>query len=228
MESPRKTRRRVAIVEDHTFQRVRTEELMRVHLSAKIVFSGASAPDFLAWIRSASSNDFPELLVLDLKVDRGPSVEAHDVKALLASGIRILVISALSSPALVAQVVRAGVTGVVSKQDSESDVPTAIHAVLRGESWMTTAVSGMLAADAGEAKLSIQEMRALVLYGSGLTIEEVGAAMNIGRETAKQYLERVKRKYAANGVKVSSKLDFAWIAWSNGFTYPRLPSQKVA
>lgn len=214
-------RRRVAIVEDHAFQRVRTEEVMRESASAEIVFSGESSPQFLSWMRSAPRTERPELLILDLKVDRGPSVEVHDVASLLASGMHILVVSALSSPALVTQVVRAGVTGVVSKQDSESDFLAAVHAVLRGDKWISEEVEAMLAADAGHANLSIQEMRALVLYASGLTTKEVGAAMNISRETAKQYLERVKRKYAANGVRIQSKLDFAWIAWINGFTYPR-------
>lgn len=215
---------RVAIVEDHMLQRIRTEELLRGDGSFEIVFSGESAPDFVHWVRGAAANERPHLLLLDLMVDRRPSVEVELVERLLAAGLRILVFSALASPVLVRKIVRAGVTGVVGKRDTEADILTAAKAAARGESWVSTELAVIIAGDSNRPSLSIQEERALVFYASGLTLDEVGAAMNISRETAKQYLDRVKKKYSANGVEVRTKLDFGRIAWVDGYLDPAAPA----
>ncbi|MDP5226572.1 MULTISPECIES: response regulator transcription factor [Arthrobacter] len=212
-----KARWRVAIVEDHLLQRNRTEELVTRGEDFDIVFSGSSAPEFVTWVRAAPPGQWPHLLLLDLMVDRAPSVDVELVKALLKTGLRIVVISALASPPLTRSIIRAGVTGVVGKRDSEEDIVKAIRAVLRGEDWMTSEVASLIAGDPDRPALSIQEERALVLYASGLTLEQVATAMNVGRETAKQYLDRVKKKYASAGFMVRSKLDFGRIAWSDGY-----------
>jgi len=219
---------RVAIVEDHTLQRMRTEDLLRRDANFEIVFSGASAPEFLQWSKTVSREHRPHLLILDLMVERQPSVDVELVRALLDAGLKIVVLSALASPPLVRSIIQAGVSAIVGKRDQEDDIMAAIGAVLRGEEWMTTELATVIAGDPERPKLSIQEERALVLYASGLTVQQVAEAMNIGRETAKQYLDRVKKKYAAAGVSVRSKLDYGRIAWSEGYVDPSLPSDGSA
>jgi DNA-binding NarL/FixJ family response regulator len=214
---------RVAIVEDHTLQRARTEELLHRQRGFEVVFSGVSAPEFVAWVRATTREQRPHLLVLDLMIDREPSVDVGLVESLLRAGLRIVVLSALASPPLVRSIVRAGVSGVVSKRDREEDILAAIYAVLRGDEWMSTELASVIAGDPDRPSLSVQEERALVLYASGLTLEQVAELMNIGRETAKQYLDRVKKKYSAAGVVVRSKLDLGRIAWAEGYVDPTLP-----
>lgn len=215
---------RVAIVEDHTMQRKRTEELLGSTGEFEVVFSGVTSLDFLAWSKSVSLEQRPHLLVLDLMADRQSNVEVELVRMLLDAGLKIVVLSALVSPGLVRGVIQAGVAAVVGKRDTEEDILAAIRAVLRGEEWMTTELATVIAGDPTRPALSIQEERALVLYASGLTMAEVAEAMNIGRETAKQYLDRVKKKYAAAGVSVKSKLDYGRIAWQAGYLDPADPA----
>lgn len=214
---------RVAIVEDHTLQRKRTEELIGRTGEFDVVFSGESAPEFLSWSKTAPRERRAQLLVLDLMVERQPSVDVRLVRAFLDAGLHIVVLSALASPPLVRSIVQAGVSAIVGKRDDEQDILAAIRAVLRGEEWMTTELATVIAGDPDRPRLSIQEERALVLYASGLTVQQVAEAMNIGRETAKQYLDRVKKKYAASGVSVRSKLDYGKIAWQDGYVDPSLP-----
>ncbi|MBL3699989.1 response regulator transcription factor [Leucobacter luti] len=215
---------RIAIVEDHLLQRTRTEELLRRAGAYEIVFSGESAPDFTRWAEATPRSGRPHLLLLDLMVDRRPSVSPAQVEVMVKAGLKVLVLSALASPTLVRQVVRAGVSGVVGKRDSEADILAAIAAVLSGAEWMTPELASVIAGDPDRPALSVQEERALVLYASGLSVDEIGAAMNIGRATAKQYLDRVKKKYASVGVPVRSKLDYGRVAWADGYLDPSLPS----
>ncbi|HMR50196.1 MAG TPA: hypothetical protein PKE40_13130 [Arachnia sp.] len=171
-------------------------------------------------MRTAPSTRRPHLLVLDLMVDHQPSVDVAVVESLLKAGLRIVVLSALASPSLVRRIVKVGVHGVIGKRDSEEDVLAAVRAVLRGEEWVTPELAKVVAGDPERPRLSLQEERALVLYATGLTIEQVATSMNIGRETAKQYLDRVKRKYAEAGMPVRTKLDFGRIAWNEGLLDP--------
>ena len=203
-------------------QRLRTEQLMGRTGEFDVVSSTETLPDFMAWLRTTPPRLRPHLLILDLLVDRRPSVDVAVVEALLKAGLRIVVLTGLASPPLVRRIVKAGVTGIVGKRDSEEDLLTAVRAVLHGEEWMTSELAGIIAGDPRRPQLSVQEERALVLYATGLTIEQVAGSMNISRETAKQYLERVKKKYTAAGVTVRNQLDFGRIAWTEGLVDPTL------
>lgn len=211
---------RVAIVEDHLLQRRRTEQLLGAEDGLRIVHSCESMPQFLGWLSTTSVRERPHLLVLDLMVDRQPSVDPATVKALVDSGLRVLVLSALAAPPLVKNVIQAGVGGVVGKRDAEEDILAAVWAVLRRGEWMTTELASVIAGDPSRPTLSVQEERALVLYASGLTMDAVASSIGVKYDTAKQYLDRVKAKYAAAGRPVSTKLDLGRAAWADGYVDP--------
>lgn len=210
----------VAVVEDHLLQRKRTEELVAAQPGLHPVWSGETLPEFLAWLERVSENDRPHLLLLDLMVERGPSVTTEAVETVVHAGIRILVISALASPALIRRVIRAGVDGVVGKRDSEADIVAAIWTALGRGHWMTPELAGIIASDENRPALSEQEERVLVLYASGLTLESVGEALGIKSDTAKKYLYRVKVKYAAVGRSVNTKLELNEAARQDGLLEP--------
>lgn len=216
---------RIAVIEDHLLQRNRIEELIGEQQDLEVVFSGETAPDFVRWLRESPKEQWPQLLILDLLVDRAPSVDVALVESLVKAGLHIVVLSALASPPLVRQIIKAGVTAVVGKRDSEEDILNAIRAVLRGDEWMTPELAGIIAGDPDRPQLSIQEERALILYASGLSLEDVAEAMNLRPGTAKQYIDRVKAKYSAVGVTARTRLDLGRIAWTDGYVDPTLPRE---
>lgn len=206
---------RVAVVEDHLLQRRRTEELLDSQ-GLEVVCSCETLPEFVDWLGRCDPGRRPHLLILDLTVERGPSVDPRVVQTLTGGGMRVLVLSALASPTQVREVIRAGVGGVLGKRDSESDIVAAIWAVLRRGHWVTPELAGLMAADAARPRFSDQEERALVLYASGLTLDAVAAALGVRPDTAKKYLARVKAKYAAAGRPARTKVDLGREAMRDG------------
>lgn len=204
---------RVAVVEDHVLQRKRIEDLLSGQ-GFVVVHSCETLPEFMEWL---VGNEQPDLLVLDLMVDRRPPVDPSVVTDLVHAGQRIVVLSALGSPLLVQQVVRAGVAGIVGKRDSEEDLMKAVRAVVRDGEWMTSELASVIAGDADRPKLSFQEERALVLYASGLAIDAVARAIGVRPETAKGYLTRVKAKYATLGRSAQTKLELYQQAVLDGY-----------
>jgi DNA-binding NarL/FixJ family response regulator len=217
---PRRYEWRVAIVEDHMMQRKRTEQLVTAQSGLQVVWSGDTLPDFLGWVGTAPDQLRPHLLVLDLMVERGPSVNPDVVRALTRSGIKVLVLSAMASPELVRKVLRAGIGGIAGKRDSEADIVAAMWTVIGRGQWLTPELASVIAGDGDRPQLSDQEERALVLYASGLTLDAVAEALGVKKDTAKKYLSRVKAKYAAAGRPASTKLDLNAVAQQDGYLDP--------
>lgn len=208
---------RIAVVEDHLLQRLRTEDLLDSQRGLAVVHSSETLSEFVVWLRSRSATEKPHLLVLDLVVERGPNVDPDVVRALVRSGIRVLVLSAMASPPLVREILRCGVDGIVGKRDPESDIVAAAWSILGGRHWVTPDLASVIATDERRPKLSGQEERALVLYASGLTLDAVASALDVKVETARTYLNRVKSKYAEAGRPVRSKVDLSRVAAVDGY-----------
>lgn len=212
---------RVAVVEDHVLQRERTEEVLRTQAGVKVVCRCETLPQFLEWLKITPKASHPHLLVLDLIVERGQSADPAVVASLVrGSGLKVLVLSAMASPVLVRETLKAGVSGFVGKRDSSETLVKAVHTVLNGSSWITPEVASVIAADPNRPALSGQEERALVLYAAGLTTAAVAERIGVKRDTAKKYLDRVKKKYAETGRTVSTKTDLYRIAVADGFIDP--------
>ncbi|HWL45503.1 MAG TPA: hypothetical protein VNQ73_21360 [Ilumatobacter sp.] len=209
--------RRVAVVEDHLLQRNNTVALLAAQRDLRVVFAGETLPDLVVWLAGARPEERPHLTLLDLMVDRRPNADPAVVERLIANGVRVLVFSAMASPALVRQMMRVGVSGVVGKRDSEADILAAVRTVLGGGAWTTSELAAVIATDPRRPKLSVQEERALVLYASGLTMEATAAAIGVQRDTAKKYIERVKDKYLAAGRPLRSKLDLHRVVDEDGW-----------
>jgi DNA-binding NarL/FixJ family response regulator len=208
---------RIAVVEDHLLQRRATVALLDEQTGIRVVFECETFPELIRWLSDLPPSARPHLVVLDLLADRGPSVDPDAVRALVAEGIRIVVVSAMSSPPLLRRVLRAGATGVVGKRDPEEDLIAAVWTVLGRRRWMSLDVHLVLAGAGDRPRLSDQEERTLVLYATGLTLEEVAAALGVKRETAKTYLERVKKKYAALDRPARTKTDLVRHAVADGY-----------
>ena len=68
--------------------------------------------------------------------------------------------------------------------------------------------------------LSHQERRALQLYATGMPMKSVARKMTISDETVKQYLGRVREKYARAGRAAPTKLELYHRAVEDGHLLP--------
>jgi DNA-binding CsgD family transcriptional regulator len=59
----------------------------------------------------------------------------------------------------------------------------------------------------GSVQLSAQEERALLLYSSGMKLASVARIMGITTGTAKEYIRRVRAKYADSGEPLPTKVE---------------------
>ncbi len=162
-----------------------------------------------------------QVVLLDLELGDGSTAEAN-VAAIRAAGPAVLVLSASDRPAAVRGAIRAGALGYVLKNEETAQVRAAIRAVAAGQDWVSPRLAYILATDDAPDRpvLSPQETRALQLYATGMPMKSVARRMTISEETAKQYVGRVREKYARAGRAAPTKLELYHRAVEDGYLPP--------
>jgi two-component system, NarL family, nitrate/nitrite response regulator NarL len=162
-----------------------------------------------------------DVVLLDLDLDDGTTVE-RNVAAILAAGPAVLVLSASDKPLAVRAAMRAGALGYALKNEPTRQIQAAIREVAAGRDWISPRLAYILATDdaADKPTLSHQERRALQLYATGMPMKSVARKMTISDETVKQYLGRVREKYARAGRAASTKLELYHRAVEDGHLPP--------
>lgn len=204
---------RVVILDDHPLFHQGLVAWMRAHAPMlEVAYSGEDVDAALGAAEDAA------VVLLDL--DLGP--EAPPLADLVArfqeAGCNVLIVSALGSPRVVRQGLSAGALGYMSKREEPAELLTAIRTVAGGEGFLTPEMASILAeAPEDVPTLSIQELTALRLYASGLKLDSVARRMNVSSSTAKEYLDRVRAKYAQAHRHVRSKSEMQRAAIEDGF-----------
>jgi two-component system, NarL family, nitrate/nitrite response regulator NarL len=162
-----------------------------------------------------------DVVLLDVDLGDGTTVE-QNVAALLAAGPAVLVLAASHKPVSVRAAMRAGALGYVLKNEETSQVRAAIKAVAAGKDWISPRLAYIFATDDAPDRpaLSAQEMRALQLYATGMPMKSVARKMEISEQTAKQYVGRVRQKYARARRAAPTKLELYYRAVEDGHLPP--------
>ena len=194
---------RIAIVDDHKMLLgALTEWIRNAADDITMVAAVASWPELL------THPEFPVdvvLLDLDLKDNIPVSLKLSTLKT---TGVRTVLMSTYSEPAVVREALAAGALGYLVKSEDAVMIVEAIRAASTGESFISAELD--LALNAGEVggapKLSAQERRVMALYGAGEPVKAVAFQLGISDETAKSYLKRIREKYRVAGYDVGTKV----------------------
>ena len=204
---------RLAIVDDHEVFAEALTVWSRDHLAdVEVVYAG---PD------PAAVPAGTDLVLLDIDLGPGTGPVAQVTADLVASGAAVLLVSALAEASRIRPGLVAGALGYVPKRAGAETLYEAIEAALRGESYVSPEMAAVMMAANDTPDLSDQERSALRLYASGLKLESVARRMNVSPSTVREYLARVRRKYAGVGREVRTKSDMYAAALRDGLIEPR-------
>jgi DNA-binding NarL/FixJ family response regulator len=199
---------RVAIVDDHALV-----------ADALAAWTGEHLPDVRIVYAGADPGQVPpgtDLVLLDIDLGAGaPDVEAT-TRRLVADGCVVLLVSAIGEAARIRPALSAGAIGYVPKRVGSQVLAEAVRAALAGELYISPDLAAVLVASVDRPDLSGQEEMALRLYASGLKLEAVARRMGISPHTVREYLARVRRKYAEVGRDVRTKTDLYAAALKDG------------
>lgn len=200
----------IAVVDDHVLVR---DALVRMMHEAGHTVTAADNLEELP-----TEGEQFDLVLLDLDLGGAGLVQEQHIIRLREHGAAVLIVSAAGSPRHVQRMLRAGALGVVAKSDSMDDLGAAVRAALSGRPWMSPMLAQAITLDQVDRPvLSDQELLALQLYACGLKLDSVARRMGVASSTAKQYIDRVRDKYAKAGLTVRTKTELYTIGVEDGF-----------
>lgn len=181
----------------------------------RVVVACADLAQFRDWLDAAPSARHPQVVLLDLRL-AGGVVGVGDVEALVERGMRVLIVSGTRDAVVLQAILRAGAAGFVAKEDSSRELLAAIEAAATGNTWTSRELAEIVARDPVRPALSERELEAVTLYAGGLTMTSVARQMGVGYDTARQYVERARRKWADVGREARTKTDLYEAARQDG------------
>ncbi|WP_329466805.1 response regulator [Streptomyces sp. NBC_01431] len=152
----------------------------------------------------------PDVVLLDLLLRDG-STAADNIRRLLHTGSRVLVISTVPERSRIIEAVRAGAGGYLTKDNDLPTLVASIKDIAAGRNAHSAELAFACAHDTSPARprLSPRERQILLDYASGMTLKSAARRAGITVHTAKDYLDRVKAKYQQAGRPTYTKLDLA-------------------
>jgi DNA-binding NarL/FixJ family response regulator len=205
--SPVPARASIAIVDDHPL--VREGLASRISAQPDIEVCG-EAGDIESAMELIISKR-PALVIVDIALKDGHGIEL--IKRIVASGVsaKMLVISAYDESLFAERALRAGALGYVNKQELQGKVIEAIRAVLRGQRYLSTAMTQRLIAQAigsripqgGTEALTDRELQIFQLIGRGKSAREIAHELSVSVHTIDSHREHIRSKLALhNGTEL--------------------------
>jgi DNA-binding NarL/FixJ family response regulator len=187
---------RVAVVDDHPHVAIALRALLEETPDLRLVAESRRGGDVTSIVRQAR----PHVLLLDLFIE--PEFDALSmVRRLCADfpALKICLLSAYLEPALVRDLLQAGVHGYILKDDDYvSRIDTIIRDLADGEIYLSPQAYEALAqatrAAATEQPLSEREIEILRLAKRGLPNPQIAQALHISPGTVRNHLSAIYRK----------------------------------
>lgn len=197
-------RARVLIVDAHPLMRAGIRSVLATMTDVELVGEGATSDDALRFTQELR----PDVVVLD--IDSCDDGGFTTMRALVAFDHppRVIALTVLSEEEAIVQTVRAGASGLISKDAEESDLVAALRTAAAGDVYVRPHALSLLAesirhripsteergARAKYAALSERERAVLEHVAAGLTGPEIGDRLQITAKTVDTYRHRIREK----------------------------------
>ena len=183
----------VVLADDHAMFRRTLRRLLDVGESVSVV---DEASDLASAIELAHRHR-PRVLVLDLDMPNGSTIEGIRRLRTAVPWTEIVVLTTKESALTAQQLLAAGAVAVVFKDRAETELVEAVHRAARGEEFVSPRVAAGLevlrrAADGGI--LSPREVEILRLIALGYTSAEIAAKLHLSRRTVETHRARIFQK----------------------------------
>lgn len=189
---------RLLIADDHAIVRTGFKALVARQPDMIFVGEAHNAEQLLA----VAEHVRPDILVVDLQMPGGGSLEAIRELCQIPDGPRAVVFTAFESPTDVLLAFRAGASAYVVKGSNPETVITAIRAVHRGQRYLDPTLGDAFGlqidpaatSEAPAVPLSPRETQILELIAMGHTNKEMADRLGIGVKSVETYRFRVTEK----------------------------------
>ena len=192
---------RVLLADDHAVLRSGLRLLLTSQNEYEVVGEGSSGTETLSLAEQLQ----PDLILLDLSMPSLGGLDALPTARKLVPSAKILIIIMIDDPQYLRQALKHGASGCVLKKAADTELLSAIRAVLRGEVYVHLSMTRVLLEDMlpesqfGDkddfwGSLSDREQEALKRVAHGHTSAEIAEQLNLSAKTVETYRARGMEK----------------------------------
>jgi DNA-binding NarL/FixJ family response regulator len=191
---------RVIVVEDHPVLRDGLKQLIDSQLDLTCV----AVADNTSVAKRLSEECQPDLMVLDLRLKSGDSLDFIKTLRIECAGVKVLVLSQYDELIFAERALRAGASGYIMKENAADEILRAVRKVLAGDLYFSERVAAAVVqrtlrekpipSRAGIDRLSDREMQVFQLLGAAYSPREIAEQFHLSRKTIETHCEKIKHK----------------------------------
>ena len=203
---------RIVLADDHAVVRRGLELLLQAEPGFEVV---ASVGDVEAAIRTTRGHK-PDVLVLDLNMPGGSSLDAIPQILTASPHTQIAVLTMQDEPAFARQALAAGALAYVLKEAADDELVQAVRLAAGGETYLNPQLGARMAAEPPQPSgppddLSEREVEVLRMIALGHTNAEIAEQLYLSIRTVESHRAHIQQK-----LRRSSRADLVRYALDHG------------
>lgn len=208
--APQAETTRIVLADDHTVVRNALRLLLDAEPGFEVVAEAGDAEAAVRYVRGHK----PTVLILDLNMPGGSSLEAVPEIRKASPRTEIVVLTMQNEPVYARRALQAGVRGYVLKEAADAELVQAVRSAAVGDTYLQPALGAKLAAGVDERdgdELSERERGVLRLIALGHTNAEIAERLYISIRTVESHRAHIQQK-----LRVSSRAELVRYALKHG------------
>jgi two-component system response regulator NreC len=184
---------RIVLADDHAVVRSGLRMLLDNESDFEVVAEAANIEDARRYVRG----HHPKVLVLDLNMPGGSSLEAIPTIREEFPDTHIVVLTMQKEPAFAREALSAGALGYVLKEAADDELVEAVRRAAVGESYLNPRLGARMAAEPPPGPpddLSEREVEVLRLIALGHTNAEIGEQLYLSVRTVETHRSHIQQK----------------------------------
>ena len=195
---------RVLLADDHSLVRAGIRSLLSAMTEVQVVGEAASGEEAL----ELAAREHPDVVLMDIAMKGITGLEAAARMRDAHPAVRVVILSMHSGEEYVLQALRAGAAGYLLKDAATGELELALRSVMRGESWLSPAVSLQVVegyvqrsgAEAAPEVLTARQREVLRLVAGGKSTKEIAFFLNLSVKTVETHRAQIMERLGIRDV----------------------------
>jgi len=199
---------KILLVDDHAIVREGYRRLLESEPSMRIVGEASDAPQACQNARLLR----PDVVIMDIALPGISGIEATRRLLKEQPQLRVLIFSMYDDAIYATRALEAGALGYLSKVSAPEVLVRAIHAISRGEPYLSSDVAANLGRSAAHSArsevdaLTPRQLEILLLLVQGETIQSIGQKLGLSEKTVANQQWAIRAKLGARNTAQLARL----------------------
>jgi DNA-binding NarL/FixJ family response regulator len=186
---------RILLVDDHPVVRAGLASMLSTIPGLAVCGAASTGEEALQLI----DLEQPDVLLLDLRMPGMTGIELLKAIRGKPCAPKALVLTSYESDEEIYRAIEAGAQGYLLKSTPQAEIVTAIQAVQSGRHHIPARIAARLAERMVRSALTQRELEILEMVVRGLTNKQIGHALRISENTARNHINSIIRKLDVSG-----------------------------